>query len=85
MRERSPVPSPLRAAMRPLPLAFAKSCKGGDVSVLDPALAWDDRFIYLFIKKEQSDGVHSSVVGMLALGVCIKLRRNRGPSPKGKS
>ena len=31
------------------PLAFAKSCKGGDVSVLDPALAWDVRCIYLFI------------------------------------
>ena len=41
-----PVPSPLRAAMRPSPLAFAKSCKGGDVSVLDPALAWDLRCIY---------------------------------------
>ena len=40
-------PSPRRDA--PSPLAFAKSCKGGDVSVLDPALAWDDRFIYLFI------------------------------------
>ena len=52
MRERSPVrcaqPSPRRDA--PSPLAFAKSCKGGDVSVLDPALAWDDRFIYLFIR-----------------------------------
>ena len=35
--------------MRPLPLALAKSCKGGDVSVLDPALAWDVRCIYLFI------------------------------------
>ena len=32
-------PSPRRDA--PSPLAFAKSCKGGDVSVLDPALAWD--------------------------------------------
>ena len=34
----------------PSPLAFAKSCKGGDVSVLDPALAWDVRCIYLFIQ-----------------------------------
>jgi len=51
MRERSPVlcaqPSPRGDA--PSPLAFAKSCKGGDVSVLDPALAWDVRCIYLFI------------------------------------
>jgi len=39
-------PSPRRDA--PSPLAFAKSCKGGDVSVLDPALAWDVRCIYLF-------------------------------------
>ena len=49
MRERSPVPcaqpSPRRDA--PSPLAFAKSCKGGDVSVLDAALAWDVRYIYL--------------------------------------
>ena len=43
-------PSPRGDAPSPLaPLAFAKSCKGGDVSVLDPALAWDVRFIYLFI------------------------------------
>ena len=42
-----PAPSPRRDA--PSPLAFAKSCKGGDVSVLDPALAWDVRFIYLFM------------------------------------
>ena len=41
-----PAPSPRGDA--PSPLAFAKSCKGGDVSVLDPALAWDVRFIYLF-------------------------------------
>ena len=40
-------PSPRGDA--PSPLAFAKSCKGGDVSVLDPALAWDVCFIYLFI------------------------------------
>ena len=33
----------------PSPLAFAKSCKGGDVSVLDPALAWDVRFISFFL------------------------------------
>ena len=38
-------PSPRGDA--PSPLAFAKSCKGGDVSVLDPALAWDVRCIYL--------------------------------------
>ena len=50
MRERSPVPcaQPSPRGDAPSPLAFAKSCKGGDVSVLDPALAWDDRFIYLF-------------------------------------
>ena len=51
MRERSPVPcaqpSPRRDA--PSPLAFAKSCKGGDVSVLDPALAWDVRFLSFFL------------------------------------
>ena len=35
-------------ALLGLALAFAKSCKGGDVSVLDPALAWDVCFIYLF-------------------------------------
>ena len=51
MRERSPVPcaQPSPRGDAPSPLAFAKSCKGGDVSVLDPALAWDVRFIYLFI------------------------------------
>ena len=50
MRERSPVPcaQPSPRGDAPSPLAFAKSCKGGDVSVLDPALAWDVRFIYLF-------------------------------------
>ena len=51
MRERSPVPcaQPSPRGDAPSPLAFAKSCKGGDVSVLDPALAWDVRCIYLFI------------------------------------
>ena len=50
MRERSPVPcaQPSPRGDAPSPLAFAKSCKGGDVSVLDPALAWDVRCIYLF-------------------------------------
>ena len=48
---RSPVPcaQPSPRGDAPSPLAFAKSCKGGDVSVLDPALAWDVRCIYLFI------------------------------------
>ena len=51
MRERSPVPcaQPSPRGDAPSPLAFAKSCKGGDVSVLDPALAWDVCFIYLFL------------------------------------
>ena len=51
MRERSPVPcaQPSPRGDAPSPLAFAKSCKGGDVSVLDPALAWDVRCIYLFM------------------------------------
>ena len=53
MRERSPVPcaQPSPRGDAPSPLAFAKSCKGGDVSVLDPALAWDVRCIYLFIRE----------------------------------
>merc|ERR1712086_533311 len=51
MRERSPVPcaQPSPRGDAPSPLAFAKSCKGGDVSVLDPALAWDVRCMYVFI------------------------------------
>ena len=64
MRERSPVPcaqpSPRRDA--PSRLAFAKSCKGGDVSVLDPALAWDVRFIYLFIGQDDDEEDDTPVV-----------------------
>ena len=55
MRERSPVPcaQPSPRGDAPSPLAFAKSCKGGDVSVLDPALAWDVRCIYFIIRFTQ--------------------------------
>ena len=50
MRERSPVPcaQPSPRGDAPSPLAFAKSCKGGDVSVLDPALAWDVRLAFVY-------------------------------------
>ena len=68
MRERSPVPcaQPSPRGDAPSPLAFAKSCKGGDVSVLDPALAWDVRFIYLFMAALR--GRSSSTIGILTLG-----------------
>ena len=56
-------PSPRGDA--PSPLAFAKSCLGGDVSVLDPALAWDVRCIYLFISDE------SEVLPSLPWAVCF--------------
>ena len=58
MRERSPVPcaQPSPRGDAPSPLAFAKSCKGGDVSVLDPALAWDVRCIYLFKRQATNMG-----------------------------
>ena len=63
MRERSPVPcaQPSPRGDAPSPLAFAKSCKGGDVSVLDPALAWDVRlFIYLLAAQAGGDEISCS-------------------------
>ena len=67
MRERSPVPcaQPSPRGDAPSPLAFAKSCKGGDVSVLDPALAWDVRFIYFYGAQEKK----SRVAGIQYRGV----------------
>jgi len=44
----TPVPSPLRAAMPPPPSLLQILHRWG-LSVLDPALAWDVRFIYLFM------------------------------------
>ena len=66
MRERSPVPcaQPSPRGDAPSPLAFAKSCKGGDVSVLDPALAWDVRCIYLFyLLASQNGGFRGAALG----------------------
>ena len=72
MRGRSPLPcaqpSPRRDA--PSPFAFAKSCKGGDVSVRDPALAWDVRFIYLF----------SALVGLDSACVSVSRALNKQKS-----
>ena len=49
----------------PSPLAFAKSCEGGDVSVLDPALAWDVRCIYLFMLVWCVRFIYLFIVGVL--------------------
>ena len=73
MRERSPVPcaQPSPRGDAPSPLAFAKSCKGGDVSVLDPALAWDVRCIYLFYgKRTAASGVAWSGCASLRGPLC---------------